>query len=172
MVISNEASAGGLERAQRVGIETLYLNHKNYESRDAYDLAVVAELKRRHVDLVCLAGFMRLLSASFVQAFPDRILNIHPSLLPAFPGLEGQCQAWEYGVKVSGATVHIVTPDLDNGPIVKQAVVSVNNDDTPGTLAERILAEEHRIYPEAIAEVLDGGWAIDGRRFVPARVSE
>ena len=166
VVISNKANADGLERARRAGIETLYLDHTSYESRQAFDVAVVAELKQRQVDLVCLAGFMRLLSASFVQAFPNRILNIHPSLLPSFPGLEGQSQAWKYGVKVSGATVHIVTPELDNGPIVRQAVVTVDDDDTPDSLAERILAEEHRIYPEAIAEVLDGGWSIDGRRFV------
>ena len=166
MVISNRANAPGLERARAAGIETLHIDHKGYPSREAFDLAVVAELKRRDVSLVCLAGFMRLLSAAFVEAFPNRILNIHPSLLPAFPGLDGQRQAWEYGVKVSGATVHVVTPELDAGPIVLQAVVPVRDDDTPDTLAARILEEEHRIYPEAVGIMLAGGWRIEGRRFI------
>ena len=109
---------------------------------------------------------MRLLSAEFVRAFPNSILNIHPSLLPAFPGLDGQTQAWEYGVKVSGATVHVVTPDLDAGPIVLQATVPVHDDDTSETLAARILVEEHRIYPQAIGMMLDGSWHVDGRRFL------
>ena len=165
VVISNRANAAGLDRAKRVGIETVYLNHKGYESREAFDLAVVDELKRRKVALVCLAGFMRLLSAAFVNAFSNQILNIHPSLLPSFPGLDGQTQAWEYGVKVSGATVHIVTPELDAGPIVRQAIVPVNDADTSVTLAARILIEEHRIYPEAIGVMLDGGWRVEGRRF-------
>ena len=166
VVISNRASAAGLERARAAGIETLHIDHKRYPSREAFDLAVVAELQQRGVSLVCLAGFMRLLSAAFVEAFPNRILNIHPSLLPAFVGLDGQRQAWEYGVKVSGATVHVVTPELDAGPIVLQAVVPVRDDDTPDTLAARILAEEHRIYPEAIDIMLAGGWRIEGRRFI------
>jgi phosphoribosylglycinamide formyltransferase-1 len=166
VVISNRADAAGLDRAKRVGIETVYLNHKGYESREAFDLAVVDELKRREVALVCLAGFMRLLSAAFVNAFPNQILNVHPSLLPSFPGLDGQAQAWEYGVKVSGATVHIVTPELDAGPIVRQAIVPVNDADTSETLAARILIEEHKIYPEAIGVMLDGGWRVEGRRFV------
>lgn len=166
VVISNRANAAGLERARAAGIETLHIDHKRYPSREAFDLAVVAELQQRGVSLVCLAGFMRLLSAAFVEAFPNRILNIHPSLLPAFVGLDGQRQAWEYGVKVSGATVHVVTPELDAGPIVLQAVVPVRDDDTPDTLAARILAEEHRIYPEAIDIMLAGGWRIEGRRFI------
>lgn len=166
VVISNRAHAAGLERARAAGIETLHIDHKRYPSREAFDLAVVAALKQRGVSLVCLAGFMRLLSAAFVEAFPNRILNIHPSLLPAFVGLDGQRQAWEYGVKVSGATVHVVTPELDAGPIVLQAVVPVRDDDTPDTLAARILAEEHRIYPEAIDIMLAGGWCIEGRRFI------
>ena len=116
--------------------------------------------------LVCLAGFMRLLSAAFVKAFPNRILNIHPSLLPSFPGIDGQSQALEYGVKVSGATVHIVTPELDAGPIVRQAVVSVSDEDTPEILAARILVKEHQIYPEAIDIMLSGGWRVEGRRFL------
>ena len=169
VVISNRAGAAGLARAARAGIETLHIDHKGYGSREAFDRAVVAELRRRDVALVCLAGFMRLLSAEFVDAFPNRILNIHPSLLPAFPGLDGQSQAWEHGVKVSGATVHIVTPELDAGPIVRQAVVPVDGADSAAALAARILAEEHRIYPEAIGIMLDGGWRIEGRRFIAGR---
>ena len=169
VVISNEKNAPGLARARQVGIETLHLNHRDYPSRESFDGAVLAELKQRNIALVCLAGFMRLLSAAFVEAFPNAILNIHPSLLPAFPGLDGQRQAWAHGVKVSGATVHIVTPELDAGPIVRQAVVPVRDDDTPESLAERILVEEHRIYPEAIKIMLDGGWRVDGRRFVCSR---
>ncbi len=169
VVISNRANAAGLERAARAGIETLHIDHRGYGSREAFDRAVVDELCGRDVALVCLAGFMRLLSAEFVDAFPNRILNIHPSLLPAFPGLDGQAQAWEYGVRVSGATVHIVTPELDAGPIVRQAVVPVDDADTPEALAARILAEEHRIYPEAIGMLLDGGWRIEGRRFIAGR---
>ena len=166
VVVSNNPSAPGLERAQQARIETLYINHKDYGSREQFDLAVVDALKNRDVALVCLAGFMRLLSAEFVRAFPNSILNIHPSLLPAFPGLDGQIQAWNYGVKVSGATVHVVTPELDAGPIVLQAIVLVRDQDTPDTLAARILVEEHRIYPQAVGVMLDGDWRIDGRRFV------
>ena len=166
VVISNKPDAAGLQRAARAGVETLVMRHTDYASREAFDLAMVDELRRRSVDVVCLAGFMRLLSAAFVQAFPNRILNIHPSLLPAFPGLDAQRQAWKHGVVVSGATVHIVTPELDDGPIVRQATVLVDPDDTPETLASRILIEEHRIYPEAIATLLAGGWRIEGRRFI------
>lgn len=166
VVISNRADALGLERAQRAGIETLRIDHRSYASREAFDRAVAGELRKRDVALVCLAGFMRLLSAEFVDAFPNRILNVHPSLLPAFPGLNGHAQAWEYGVKVSGATVHVVTAELDAGPIVRQAVVPVEPSDTADTLAARILAAEHRIYPEAIGLMLDGGWRITGRRFI------
>lgn len=166
VVISNRADAAGLERAQRAGIETIRIDHRSYASRAAFDRAVADELWTRDVALVCLAGFMRLLSAEFVDAFPNRILNVHPSLLPAFPGLNGQAQAWEYGVKVSGATVHVVTAELDAGPIVRQAVVPVEPADTADTLAARILAAEHRIYPEAIGIMLDGGWRIAGRRFI------
>ena len=166
VVVSNNPSAPGLERAKQAGIETRYINHKDYGSREQFDLAVVEELKKRDVALVCLAGFMRLLSAEFVKVFPNRILNVHPSLLPAFPGLDGQTQAWNYGVKVSGATVHVVTPELDAGPIVLQAIVPVRDQDIPDTLAARILVEEHRIYPQAVGVMLDGDWRIDGRRFV------
>jgi phosphoribosylglycinamide formyltransferase-1 len=172
VVISNRADAAGLERARAAGLETLVLDHRDkarYASREDYDRALVAELKARHVGLVCLAGFMRLLSPVFITAFPNGILNIHPSLLPSFPGLDAQVQAWEHGVKVSGATVHLVTADLDAGPIVLQRAVPVADDDTPETLAARILIEEHKLYPEAIRLVLDGGWRLDGRRFLPAR---
>lgn len=165
VVISNRRDARGLERARAAGIETVALSHKDYPSREAFDAAIVDELRRRDVGLVCLAGFMRLLSQTFVSAFPNSILNVHPSLLPAFAGLDAQRQAWEHGVKVSGATVHIVTPELDAGPIIRQAAVPVVNGDTPDSLAARILVEEHRIYPEAIQAVLDGGWRIEGRRF-------
>ena len=166
VVVSNRADAGGLERARRAGIETVVLDHRGFGSRDEYDRKLVTELRRREVELVCLAGFMRLLSATFVEAFPDRILNIHPSLLPSFPGLDGQDQAWRHGVKIAGATVHIVTPELDAGPIVLQAVVPVREDDTPEALGDRILEVEHRIYPEAIGIMLSGGWRLEGRRFL------
>ena len=169
VVISNTQQAQGLARARRAGIDTVVVIHRDFASREAFDRAVVAELNQRDVGLVCLAGFMRLLGPAFISAFPNAILNIHPSLLPAFVGLNAQRQAWEYGVKVSGATVHVVTPELDSGPIVRQAVVPIQQGDTADTLAARILVEEHRIYPEAIGIMLDGGWRIDGRRFVPPR---
>ena len=166
VVISNREGAPGLERARRAGVEALTIRHTDYDSRAAFDRAVVAELRRRDVGLVCLAGFMRLLSPAFLGAFPDAVLNVHPSLLPSFPGLDAQRQAWEYGVTVSGATVHVVTPELDRGPIVRQAAVPVREGETAEGLAARILEAEHRIYPEAIQAVLDGGWRIEGRRFV------
>ncbi len=166
VVVSNKPTPGGLERAAAAGIETAVLEHTAYDSREAYDAALVETLRRHQVDLVCLAGFMRLLSPVLIDAFPNRILNIHPSLLPAFPGLHGQTQALEHGTKVAGATVHIVTPELDAGPIILQATVPVEDDDTPDTLAARILEQEHRIYPEAIGIVLAGGWRIEGRRFL------
>jgi phosphoribosylglycinamide formyltransferase-1 len=166
VVISNKVDAKGLDRARLAGIETLHLSHGDYDSRVMFDLAVVAELKKRDVALVCLAGFMRLLSAEFVNAFPNAILNIHPSLLPAFPGLDGPGQALSYGVKVSGATVHIVTLQLDHGPIILQATVPVYDSDTVDDLEARILEQEHRIYPDAIGLILDGGWGIAGRRWV------
>lgn len=165
VVISNNPNAAGLDRARKAGIESLYLDHKAYESREQFDLALVAELEKRDVAVVCLAGFMRLLSEEFVNAFPAAILNVHPSLLPAFPGLDAQRQAWEYGVKLSGATVHVVTPLLDNGPIILQGAVPVYAEDSADDLATRILEQEHRIYPEAIGLFLDGRWRIDGRRF-------
>jgi phosphoribosylglycinamide formyltransferase 1 len=165
VVISNREGAPGIERARARGIETRVIPSKGLE-REAYDRQVVAALREKQVDLVCLAGFMRLLSPYFVAAFPNRILNIHPSLLPAFPGLEAQRQALEYGVKRSGCTVHIVDENLDAGPIVTQAVVPVLDDDTLETLANRILKEEHRIYSEAVRLVLEGRFRIEGRRVI------
>ena len=166
LVISNRADAAGLVRARQAGIETLYLDHHAYPTRAAYDRALVAELRKREVRLVCLAGFMRLLSPEFIDAFPNAILNVHPSLLPAFPGLDAQKQAWEHGVKIAGATVHLVTADLDAGPIILQRVVDVRHDDTPETLADRILEQEHQIYPKAIGIVLDGAFRIENRRVI------
>jgi phosphoribosylglycinamide formyltransferase-1 len=166
LVISNRADAAGLERSREAGLETVCLSHRDFATREDYDRRLVEELRAREVDLVCLAGFMRLLSPAFIDAFPNAILNIHPSLLPAFPGLDAQHQAWEHGVKVTGATVHLVNRDLDAGPIILQAVVPVRDEDTAETLAARILVEEHRIYPEAIRLVLEGGWEVVGRRFV------
>ena len=165
VIISNKSDAAGLTRAREAGIAAVWLNPREYVDRDAYDRAIVSVLRERHVDLVCLAGFMRRISRPFLDAFPNRILNIHPSLLPAFPGLDAQAQALAYGVKVAGATVHLVTEDLDGGPIVLQSAVPVLDDDTVDTLSARILIEEHRLYPEAIRLVLEGGWSIDGRRF-------
>ncbi len=165
VVISNREGAPGIERARARGIETRVIPSKGLE-RETYDRQVVAALREKQVDLVCLAGFMRLLSPYFVAAFPNRILNIHPSLLPAFPGLEAQRQALEYGVKWSGCTVHIVDENLDAGPIVTQAVVPVLDDDTLETLADRILKEEHRIYSEAVRLVLEGRFRIEGRRVI------
>ena len=165
VVISNKADAPGLEHARKAGIETLVLDHREHATRESFDRALVEALRARQVRLVCLAGFMRLLGPAFVDAFPNAILNVHPSLLPAFPGTDAQRQALEYGVTIAGCTVHIVTTELDAGPIVMQAAVPVLSDDTPEALSARILVEEHRIYPEAIGRVLAGGWRIEGRRF-------
>lgn len=171
LVIANREDAGGLERARRAGIETLTISHRGWPTRDDYDRALVAELRKRNVGLVCLAGFMRKVGAPLMEAFPNAVLNIHPSLLPAFPGLHAQREALEHGVKASGVTVHFVTADLDDGPIIVQRVVPVLDDDTEETLAARILIEEHRAYPEAIGLVLDGGWKIQGRRVVRSRTA-
>ena len=157
VVISNQADAPGLAHARIAGIETLVLSHKAFDSREDYDANMVKELKARGVGLVCLAGFMRLLSPVFVAAFPDRILNIHPSLLPKYPGLHPQQQALDDGATVSGATVHVVNKDLDAGPIVLQREVPVVPGDTADTLAARILDLEHRLYPDAIRLVLERG---------------
>jgi phosphoribosylglycinamide formyltransferase-1 len=165
VVISNRADAAGLDRARAAGIETLVLDHRGFATRTDFDRAVVAELQQRRVSVVCLAGFMRLVGAPMLEAFPNAVLNVHPSLLPAFPGVEAQRQALEYGVKVSGATVHLVSSELDGGPIVIQASVPVRDDDTVETLSARILIEEHRIYPDAVDMILNGRWRLEGRRF-------
>jgi phosphoribosylglycinamide formyltransferase-1 len=168
IVVSNRADAGGLLRAQQAGIPTVFLNPRHHASRDDYDQAIVETLRSQDVGLVCLAGFMRLVGPRLLEAFPNRILNIHPSLLPSFPGLDAQQQALSHGVRVSGATVHLVTAELDGGPIIVQAAVPVLEDDSVERLSARILVEEHRIYPEAIRRVLGGGWRVERRRFVSA----
>jgi phosphoribosylglycinamide formyltransferase-1 len=140
--------------------------HRDYATRADFDRAVAAALNARGIALVCLAGFMRLLGAAFFDAFRGPVLNIHPSLLPSFPGVDAQAQAIAHGVKVSGVTVHLVTVELDAGPIVMQTAVAVEDDDTAATLAARLLVEEHRVYPAAIARILAGGWRVDGRRVV------
>jgi phosphoribosylglycinamide formyltransferase 1 len=164
-VISNREESRGIEIARERGLPAVVLPSKGVE-RGEYDRCVVAELENRGVELVCLAGFMRLLTAEFCRAFPLRALNIHPSLLPAFPGLDAQKQALEHGAKISGCTVHFVDERLDAGPIISQAAVPVLDDDTEQTLAARILVEEHRIYSEAIAIILSGRWRIEGRRVI------
>jgi phosphoribosylglycinamide formyltransferase-1 len=165
VVISNVAGAFALERAKRAGIESLVVDHRGWTARDDFDRAVAAELSARGVQVLCLAGFMRRLGRPLLDAFPNAILNIHPSLLPAFPGLHPQRQALAYGVKVSGVTVHLVTEELDAGPIVVQRVVPVHDDDTEDTLAARILVEEHRAYPEAVRLLLSRVGRVDGRRW-------
>lgn len=163
VVISNRPEARGLEVARQRGLHAVCIPSKGLD-REVYDRMLAEELRRCRVDLICLAGFMRLLSAWFVREFPFQILNIHPSLLPAFPGLDAQAQALEHGVKISGCTVHFVDEYLDHGPIILQAAVPVLEDDTVETLSARILKEEHRIYTEAIKIVLSGRWRIEGRR--------
>ena len=165
LVISNRPDAAGLQRAKSAGIETLVVNHREFASREAFDAAVASELRRRGVELVCLAGFMRLVGAPLLEAFPRGILNIHPSLLPSFPGVDAQAQAIAHGVKISGATVHFVTGELDGGPIILQSAVPVQDGDTADSLAARILGVEHRLYPEAVGKILAGGWRVEGRRF-------
>jgi phosphoribosylglycinamide formyltransferase-1 len=165
MVLSNREGAQGIDRAKSRGIATSVIPSKGLE-REAYDRQVVAALREAKVDLVCLAGYMRLLSPFFVAAFPQCILNIHPSLLPSFPGLESQKQALDYGVKFAGCTVHFVDENLDAGPIVLQAIVPVEDNDTEDTLSARILKEEHRIYSEAVKIILEGNYKIAGRRVV------
>jgi phosphoribosylglycinamide formyltransferase 1 len=171
LVVSNRAGAPGLQRAREAAIDAVHLSPRDFADREAYDQALAALLRARRIDLVCLAGFMRLVGRPLLNAFPNRILNIHPSLLPSFPGLDAQRQAFEHGVRVTGATVHLVTAELDAGPIVLQSAVPVLEDDTVDTLAARVLAEEHRLYPEAIGLILEGGWSIVGRRLVRAAVS-
>ncbi|HVB07538.1 MAG TPA: phosphoribosylglycinamide formyltransferase [Candidatus Acidoferrales bacterium] len=165
IVISHREGAPGVERARARGIDARVIPSKGLE-REAYDRQVVAALQEKKVDLVCLAGYMRLLSPYFVQAFRGRILNIHPSLLPAFPGLESQRQALEHGAKFAGCTVHFVDENLDAGPIILQSAVPIRDDDTVDSLSARILAEEHRTYSEAVRIVLAGSYRIDGRRVI------
>jgi phosphoribosylglycinamide formyltransferase-1 len=171
IALSNREDARGIEKAHDFGIEARVISSKGLE-REAYDKLVITALQEKRVDLVCLAGYMRLLSPQFVAAFPNRILNIHPSLLPAFPGLEAQRQALEHGAKFSGCTVHFVDENLDAGPIVLQACVPIEDSDTPETLAGRILREEHRIYTEAVRIVLEGRFRIENRRvlIIPEKV--
>lgn len=164
VVISNRPAAAGLDYARAAGIPAVAIDSKSYRSREAFDEALVGVLSEHRVDLVCLAGFMRLVTPVLLDAFPQRVLNVHPSLLPAFPGLEAQNQAWTYGVKVSGATVHLVTPGLDEGPIVAQEAVDLDGCDSAADVAMRILRVEHRLYPAAIERILDGGWRVEGRR--------
>ena len=164
VVISNRAKAPGLELARARGVETQVIKHRDYATREAFDSVLVQNLQERGVELVCLAGFMRLLSARFIRSFPDRIMNIHPSLLPAFPGLAVQQQALDHGAKVSGCTVHFVNEDLDAGPIIVQRAVPVLEDDSAETLAARILEQEHQIYPMAVRWFFEGRLIVEGRR--------
>lgn len=165
VVISNRPEARGLDAARSRGLHAVCIPSKGMD-REAYDRLVIDELKKHRIDLVCLAGYMRLLSATFIREFPMRVLNIHPALLPAFPGLDGQHQALAHGVKISGCTVHFVDEYLDAGPIVLQAAVPVLDNDTAETLSDRILREEHRIYSEAIRIVLSDRWRLNGRRVI------
>jgi len=166
VVISNIENAAGLDRARAAGLDAVVLSHRGWASRDDYDRALARELKARDVGLVCLAGFMRIVGGPLIDAYPNAILNIHPALLPSFPGVDAQRQALAHGVKVSGVTVHFVTRDLDDGPIVLQRTVPVLDDDTRETLSLRILEQEHLAYPEAVSVVLDGRWTVEDRRFV------
>ncbi len=172
LVISNREDAGGLERARQAGIEAIYIDHRGWPTLDDYDRRLADELRRRNVGLVCLAGFMRVVGSPLLDAFPNAIVNIHPSLLPSFPGVDAQRRALDYGVKVSGVTVHLVTATLDDGPIILQRVVPVLDDDLPEALAGRILQEEHLAYPAAVGLLLDGEWRIEGRRFLRLRASD
>jgi phosphoribosylglycinamide formyltransferase-1 len=165
VVISDKANAAGLEKAQARGVETVVVGRKG-RTREEHDAAIMKELRDRGVELVCLGGYMRLLSCDFIQAFPNRIVNIHPSLLPAFPGLDAQRQAIEHGVKVSGCTVHFVDEALDNGAIILQKAVEVRDDDTEETLSARILEQEHEAYVEAVRRIVSGALRIEGRKAV------
>ena len=167
VVISNLADAAGLERARRAQVPAIVQDHRG-RPREDHDRSLLEHLRAHDVNLVCLAGYMRLLSPVLIRAYPGRVLNVHPSLLPAFTGLDAQRQAWEHGVKVSGATVHLVDEGLDTGPIVLQEAVPVLSGDTPQSLAARILDAEHRIYPQAVHLVLSGRLAREGRRLVEA----
>jgi phosphoribosylglycinamide formyltransferase-1 len=164
VVVSDRKDAGALDRARRAGLPAVHVDPLSHPDRSAFDAAVTAVLAEHGVELVCLAGYMRLLSKEFIAAWRNRILNVHPALLPAFPGLHAQRQALDHGAKVSGATIHFVDEGMDTGPIVLQAAVAVGEDDTETTLAARILTEEHRLYPEAIRLYAEGRLAIEGRR--------
>lgn len=166
LVISNKKKAEGLAKAVEMGIETLFISHRKYESREAFDQAVVDALNEKGVDLVCLAGFMRLLSPVLVGAFRNRIINIHPSLLPSFPGLDAQWQAADHGVRVSGATVHFVDEKLDHGPIIIQKTVVVENSEEGASLAAKILKVEHQIYPEAVKLFCEDKVRVEGRKVI------
>jgi phosphoribosylglycinamide formyltransferase-1 len=166
VVVSNKGDAPGLERARKAGVPTVAISHRDFDSRESFDAAVLEALQRYDVDVICLAGFMRILSPVLVRAYPHRILNIHPSLLPAFTGLNAQRQALEHGVKVSGVTVHLVDEELDHGPILLQRTVPVLENDDEEALSARILEQEHQVYPEAIELVLDGRVRIEGRRAI------
>lgn len=164
VVHSNKENAPGLEAARQRNLETLYLNPKDFTSREDYEKVLIGELRKRDIDLICLAGYMRILTPHFCREFVNKIMNIHPALMPAFPGLHVQKKALEWGVKFSGATVHFVTPEVDMGPIICQAVVPILQGDTEETLSARILKEEHKIYPEAVRLYFEGQLEISGRR--------
>ncbi|PIQ95480.1 MAG: phosphoribosylglycinamide formyltransferase [Nitrospinae bacterium CG11_big_fil_rev_8_21_14_0_20_56_8] len=164
LVLSSKPDAPALDRAKNYGIPTHVLESKSFSGKGEFDRALVAELRSRKVDLICLAGFMRILSREVVAAFPGRIINIHPSLLPAFPGLNSQKQALDYGVKFAGCTIHFVDESVDCGPIILQAVVPVYDNDSPETLSARILEQEHRLYPRAIRLIQENQLTRDGRR--------
>ncbi len=164
VVLSDKSTAGALQSARQKGVEAKHMNPRDFESREAFDRALVAELKDRGVELVCLAGYMKLVSREFIDPFEGRILNIHPSLLPSFPGLAAQRQALEYGCKVAGCTVHFVELEMDSGPIIMQAAVPVMDDDTEESLGARILEQEHRIYVESVRRFVCGQLTVDGRR--------
>lgn len=166
LVLSNRADAPGIERARELGYDAVVLSHRDFEDRSAHEKAVASEIEKRDASLILLAGYMRLLGAGFVERFRHRILNIHPSLLPSFPGVEAQRQAWEYGVRVSGCTVHFVDEGLDSGPIVVQRTVEVEDGDSAEDLAGRILAQEHLAYVQAIRRLTTEVWRIEGRRVV------
>jgi phosphoribosylglycinamide formyltransferase-1 len=164
LAFSNKKEAPGLKIAQERNLDTLYLNPKEFPSREAYDEAIIQEIKKRNVDLICLAGYMKILTALFCNTFKNRIINIHPALLPSFPGLHVQQKAIDWGVRYSGATVHFVTAEVDMGPIILQAVVPVLQNDTEDALSERILKQEHKIYPETVKLYFEGRLEVKGRR--------
>lgn len=164
VVFSDNKDAFALERARKAGIPALHLNPRDFGSKEQYEKEVLKLLNEHGVQLVCLAGYMRIVGRVILDAFPNRVINIHPALLPAFPGLHGQQQAWDYGVKFSGCTVHFVDEGMDTGPIILQAVVPVYDDDTADTLADRILEQEHKIYPEAVGLIAEGRLKLNGRK--------